>query len=188
MAQDALDRWWWPSLMMFGPNDNASANSDSRCGGRSSGSGTMSCGSNSSTRRCRRPCLGLGSRTKLRDEVTGHWRFGPTTGRSSGRWSRGRPLLQGPPAGTPRGPCRGRLGARGGAGACRKAAGSRASRHARGGMRPTMFPGIHISASPLLVVMTGRRLGPPRLSLFEEDVDRRAYPFGYVADQRGRFS
>ncbi len=21
MAQDALDRWWWPSLMMFGPND-----------------------------------------------------------------------------------------------------------------------------------------------------------------------
>src|SRR5688500_15859857 len=24
MAQDALDRWWWPSLMMFGPNDAAS--------------------------------------------------------------------------------------------------------------------------------------------------------------------
>ena len=21
MAQDALDRWWWPSLMMFGPSD-----------------------------------------------------------------------------------------------------------------------------------------------------------------------
>jgi len=21
MAQDALDRWWWPSLMMFGPHD-----------------------------------------------------------------------------------------------------------------------------------------------------------------------
>jgi ring-1,2-phenylacetyl-CoA epoxidase subunit PaaA len=21
MAQDAVDRWWWPSLMMFGPND-----------------------------------------------------------------------------------------------------------------------------------------------------------------------
>ena len=27
MAQDALDRWWWPSLMMFGPNDDASPNS-----------------------------------------------------------------------------------------------------------------------------------------------------------------
>ncbi len=24
MAQDALDRWWWPSIMMFGPNDSAS--------------------------------------------------------------------------------------------------------------------------------------------------------------------
>ncbi|HVW70204.1 MAG TPA: 1,2-phenylacetyl-CoA epoxidase subunit PaaA [Steroidobacteraceae bacterium] len=24
MAQDALNRWWWPSLMMFGPNDSDS--------------------------------------------------------------------------------------------------------------------------------------------------------------------
>ncbi|MEO7960939.1 MAG: 1,2-phenylacetyl-CoA epoxidase subunit PaaA [Ginsengibacter sp.] len=24
MAQDSLNRWWWPSLMMFGPNDDAS--------------------------------------------------------------------------------------------------------------------------------------------------------------------
>ena len=24
MAQDALNRWWWPSLMMFGPNDKDS--------------------------------------------------------------------------------------------------------------------------------------------------------------------
>jgi ring-1,2-phenylacetyl-CoA epoxidase subunit PaaA len=27
MAQDALDRWWWPSLMMFGPPDENSPNS-----------------------------------------------------------------------------------------------------------------------------------------------------------------
>ena len=27
MAQDALDRWWWPVLMMFGPHDADSANS-----------------------------------------------------------------------------------------------------------------------------------------------------------------
>ena len=27
MAQDALNRWWWPSLMMFGPHDDASAHS-----------------------------------------------------------------------------------------------------------------------------------------------------------------
>ncbi len=25
LAQDALDRWWWPSLMMFGPHDSDSA-------------------------------------------------------------------------------------------------------------------------------------------------------------------
>jgi ring-1,2-phenylacetyl-CoA epoxidase subunit PaaA len=28
MAQDALDRWWWPSLMMFGPPDAASQHTD----------------------------------------------------------------------------------------------------------------------------------------------------------------
>src|SRR5213593_1499719 len=28
MAQDALDRWWWPVLMMFGPSDKASQHSD----------------------------------------------------------------------------------------------------------------------------------------------------------------
>ncbi|MBS3182742.1 1,2-phenylacetyl-CoA epoxidase subunit PaaA [Leucobacter manosquensis] len=27
MAQDAVDRWYWPSLMMFGPSDDASPNS-----------------------------------------------------------------------------------------------------------------------------------------------------------------
>ena len=27
MAQDALNRWWWPSLMMFGPNDDDSPHS-----------------------------------------------------------------------------------------------------------------------------------------------------------------
>lgn len=26
MAQDALDRWWWPSIMMFGPTDDSSPN------------------------------------------------------------------------------------------------------------------------------------------------------------------
>ncbi|HET7372106.1 MAG TPA: 1,2-phenylacetyl-CoA epoxidase subunit PaaA, partial [Gemmatimonadaceae bacterium] len=28
MAQDAVNRWWWPSLMMFGPHDKDSPNSD----------------------------------------------------------------------------------------------------------------------------------------------------------------
>jgi ring-1,2-phenylacetyl-CoA epoxidase subunit PaaA len=26
MAQDALNRWWWPALMMFGPHDSDSPN------------------------------------------------------------------------------------------------------------------------------------------------------------------
>jgi ring-1,2-phenylacetyl-CoA epoxidase subunit PaaA len=28
MVQDAVNRWWWPSLMMFGPPDTASANTE----------------------------------------------------------------------------------------------------------------------------------------------------------------
>ncbi len=28
MVQEALNRWWWPSLMMFGPSDKDSSNSD----------------------------------------------------------------------------------------------------------------------------------------------------------------
>ena len=28
MAQDALNRWWWPSLMMFGPHDSESQHSE----------------------------------------------------------------------------------------------------------------------------------------------------------------
>lgn len=28
MAQDALDRWWWPAMMMFGPPDGQSTHSD----------------------------------------------------------------------------------------------------------------------------------------------------------------
>lgn len=28
MAQDALNRWWWPSLMMFGPTDAASSHTE----------------------------------------------------------------------------------------------------------------------------------------------------------------
>ncbi|MDN2583700.1 1,2-phenylacetyl-CoA epoxidase subunit PaaA [Aquibium sp. ELW1220] len=28
MAQDALNRWWWPSLMMFGPHDTESQHGD----------------------------------------------------------------------------------------------------------------------------------------------------------------
>src|ERR1700712_3620822 len=30
MCQDAINRWWWPSLMMFGPKASESTNSDQR--------------------------------------------------------------------------------------------------------------------------------------------------------------
>ncbi len=32
LAQDSLNRWWWPSLMMFGPSDAASLHSDKSMG------------------------------------------------------------------------------------------------------------------------------------------------------------
>ncbi len=28
MCQDAINRWWWPSLMMFGPKDSGSSNTE----------------------------------------------------------------------------------------------------------------------------------------------------------------
>ena len=28
MCQDAINRWWWPALMMFGPKDSESTNND----------------------------------------------------------------------------------------------------------------------------------------------------------------
>ena len=28
MCQDAINRWWWPSMMMFGPHDKDSTHSD----------------------------------------------------------------------------------------------------------------------------------------------------------------
>ena len=30
MLQDAVNRWWWPSIMMFGPSDSESTNSEKR--------------------------------------------------------------------------------------------------------------------------------------------------------------
>ena len=92
-----------------------------------------SCGRNSSTRRCRRR-ISSGSTIPdpaLRfDEASGHWRFGAID------WEEFRHVLAG------NGPCNrerlaarrqrargGRLGARGGAGACAQAARSRLRRH-----------------------------------------------------------
>ena len=55
MAQDALDRWWWPSLMMFGPPDTDSPTRRSPWPGRSSKTAMTNCARNSSIKPCRRP-------------------------------------------------------------------------------------------------------------------------------------
>ena len=49
MAQDAVNRWWWPSLMMFGPPDDQSPNSAQSMAWGSSGSPTTTCARSSST-------------------------------------------------------------------------------------------------------------------------------------------
>ena len=49
MAQDAVDRWWWPSLMMFGPPDDQSPNTAQSMAWGSSASPTTSCARSSST-------------------------------------------------------------------------------------------------------------------------------------------
>ncbi len=54
MVQDALNRWWWPSLMMFGPRTPTPSTPPSRWPGRSSASPMTSCARNSSMRPCRR--------------------------------------------------------------------------------------------------------------------------------------
>jgi ring-1,2-phenylacetyl-CoA epoxidase subunit PaaA len=79
MAQDALDRWWWPSLMMFGPADAESRHSDASMRWK------IKRFSNDALRQkfvdaAVPQGLFLGLRfpdPALRfDEVSGHWRFG----------------------------------------------------------------------------------------------------------------
>jgi ring-1,2-phenylacetyl-CoA epoxidase subunit PaaA len=80
MAQDAVDRWWWPSLMMFGPPDEASPNS-----AQSMAWGIKRHGNDELRQRFvdmtvpQAQVLGLTlPDPDLRlDEETGHWRFGP---------------------------------------------------------------------------------------------------------------
>jgi ring-1,2-phenylacetyl-CoA epoxidase subunit PaaA len=79
MAQDALNRWWWPALMMFGPPDAESAHTDQSMRWR------IKRFTNDDLRQQfvdatvpQGQALGLCfPDSKLRfDEATGHWRFG----------------------------------------------------------------------------------------------------------------
>ncbi len=79
MAQDALDRWWWPSLMMFGPHDTDSPHSEQSMRWR------IKRFSNDELRQRfvdvtapQAEFLGLRipDDDLAYDEATGHWRFG----------------------------------------------------------------------------------------------------------------
>jgi ring-1,2-phenylacetyl-CoA epoxidase subunit PaaA len=104
MAQDALDRWWWPCLMMFGPPDGESQHSDQSTRWR------IKRFSNDELRQKfvdatvpQAHFLGLAPPDPdlAFDETSGHWRFGAID------WEEFRQILAG------NGPCnRDRLAAR----------------------------------------------------------------------------
>jgi len=79
MAQDALERWWWPSLMMFGPPDAQSQHSDQSTRWK------IKRFSNDELRQkfvdaivpqARFLGLGIPDPSLCFDEAGGHWRFG----------------------------------------------------------------------------------------------------------------
>ena len=84
MAQDALGRWWWPSLMMFGPPDQTAPTPPSRCVGVSSARPMTSCARNSSTSPCRRR-ISSASRCPTPTSSGTRTRPATTSARSTGR-------------------------------------------------------------------------------------------------------
>ncbi len=79
MAQEALNRWWWPSLMMFGPHDKDSPNSDelARWGiKRKTNDELRQRFVNLTVGQARAIRLTLPDPALKLDEVTGDWAFG----------------------------------------------------------------------------------------------------------------
>jgi ring-1,2-phenylacetyl-CoA epoxidase subunit PaaA len=80
MAQDAVDRWWWPSLMMFGPSDTDSHNS-----AQSMAWGIKRFSNDELRQRCVDAAVPQVEHLGLTvpdpdlewDEKSGHYRFGP---------------------------------------------------------------------------------------------------------------
>jgi ring-1,2-phenylacetyl-CoA epoxidase subunit PaaA len=104
MAQDALDRWWWPSLMMFGPSDDASQHSDASMRWkikRFTNDGLRQKFVDATVPQARYLGLTVPDPELRFDEPSGHWRFGAID------WAEFRRVLAGD------GPCnRERLAAR----------------------------------------------------------------------------
>ncbi|HEX6057755.1 MAG TPA: 1,2-phenylacetyl-CoA epoxidase subunit PaaA [Gemmatimonadaceae bacterium] len=128
MAQDAVDRWWWPSLMMFGPSDKDSPNSAelTRWGiKRKSNDELRQRFVNQTVAQAKAIDLVLPDPALEYDEETGNWKFGAID------WDEFHRVLRGD------GPCnRERLAARRAAHAegewVRVAAAAHAAKHARG--------------------------------------------------------
>lgn len=104
MAQDALDRWWWPVLMMFGPPDAQSRHSENSARWkikRFSNDELRQKFLDATVPQAQFLGLTIPDPALTRDPETGHWRAGPID------WAEFEAVLAG------RGPCnRDRLAAR----------------------------------------------------------------------------
>jgi len=79
MAQDSLNRWWWPSLMMFGPSDKDSPNSAelTRWGVKRKGNDELRQRFvNMTVAQAHAIGLTIPDPDLTYDEATGDWRFG----------------------------------------------------------------------------------------------------------------
>lgn len=79
MAQDALDRWWWPCLMMFGPPDAESQHSDLSMRWkikRFTNDSLRQKFVDATAEQARYLGLTIPDKELRFDEATGHWQFG----------------------------------------------------------------------------------------------------------------
>ena len=80
MAQDALDRWWWPVLMMFGPPDTESQHSDASMRWRIkrfTNDGLRQKFIDATVPQAQFLGLSIPDPDLRLDDATGHWRHGP---------------------------------------------------------------------------------------------------------------
>jgi hypothetical protein len=95
MVQDAVNRWWWPSLMMFGPHDK-----DSMHSGESTKWGIKRISNDDLRQKFVDACvpqakvlgITLPDPELKYNEARGHWDFGPIDWKVLGRRQQPRPV------------------------------------------------------------------------------------------------